>query len=54
VVAEVDADASLRGVLAAALEANERLTWLAEELRAENARLREELAPRCPDRGDGR
>ena len=45
-VAEADADASLRDVLAAALEANERLARLAEELRAENARLREELARR--------
>jgi hypothetical protein len=39
-----DADAPLRDVLAAALEANERLARLAEELRAENARLREEPA----------
>jgi transposase len=43
-VAEADADAPLRDVLAAALEANERLAGLAEELRAENARLREENA----------
>ena len=43
VVAEADADA-LRDVLAAALEANERLSRLAEELTAENARLREENA----------
>ena len=43
VAAKADADAPLRDVLAAALEANERL---AEELRAENARLREELARR--------
>jgi len=46
VVTEADADASLRDALAAALEANERLERLAEELRAENARLREELARR--------
>ena len=43
VVAEADADASLRDVLAAALEANERLARLAAELRAENARLRAEM-----------
>jgi transposase len=43
VVAEADAGAS---VLAAALEANERLARLADELRAENARLRAELARR--------
>ena len=36
----------LRDVLAAALEANERLARLAEKLRAENARLREDLARR--------
>jgi transposase len=46
VVAEADADAPVRDVLAAALEANERLARVAEELRAENARLREELARR--------
>jgi transposase len=46
VVAEAEADAPLRDVLAAALEANERLARVAEELRAENARLREELARR--------
>jgi len=45
-VAEADADASLRDVLAAALEANERLARLADVLREENARLREELARR--------
>ena len=39
-----DAEAPLRDVLAAALEANERLARLAEELRAENARLRAENA----------
>jgi transposase len=44
VIAEAGADAPLREVLAAALEANERLARLAEELRAENARLREENA----------
>ena len=44
VVAETDADASLQDVLAAALEANERLARLAEGLTAENARLREENA----------
>ena len=44
VVAEADADAPLRDVLAAALGANERLAGLAEEPRAENARLREENA----------
>jgi len=42
VVPEADPDASLRDVLAAALEGNERLARLAEEPRAENARLREE------------
>lgn len=41
VLAEAAADAPLRDVLAAALEANERLARLAGELRAENARLRE-------------
>ena len=46
VAAEADADARLTDVLARALEANERLAWLADELRAENARLREELARR--------
>jgi chromosome segregation ATPase len=44
VVAEADADASLTQALAAALEANERLARMAEELRAENARLGEENA----------
>jgi len=44
VIQEADADASLREVLAAALEANERLARLAEDLRAENTRLREENA----------
>ena len=39
VVAEADADAPLRDALAAALEANERLARVAEELRAENAGL---------------
>ncbi len=46
VAAVADADAPLRDVLAAALEANERLARLADELRAENARLREALAQR--------
>jgi transposase len=45
-VAEADAGAPLREVLAAALEANERLARLADELRAENARRREDLACR--------
>ena len=44
VVAETDADALLQDVLAAALEANERLARLAEGLTAENARLGEENA----------
>jgi transposase len=39
-----DAEASLRDVLAAALEANRQLAERAEELREENARLREENA----------
>jgi transposase len=42
VVAEADADAPLRDVLAAALDANRELARLTAELRAENARLREE------------
>ncbi|HEX8008782.1 MAG TPA: IS66 family transposase [Trebonia sp.] len=46
VVAEADADAPLRDVLAAALGANERLAGLAEELREDNARLRERDAQR--------
>jgi transposase len=45
VAAEADADAaSLRGMLAAALEANERLSALAEELGEDNERLRADLA----------
>ena len=45
VAAEAEADAaSLREMLAAALEANERLSALAEELREDNERLRAELA----------
>lgn len=45
VAAEADADAaSLREMLAAALEANERLSALAEELREDNERLRADLA----------
>jgi transposase len=43
VVVEADADASLRDALARALEANERLARLAEELRAELARRDAEL-----------
>ena len=39
-----DAEASLRGVLAAALEANRELARLVGELREENARLRAENA----------
>jgi transposase len=46
VVGVAVADAPLRDVLAAALEANERLARVAEELRAENAQLRGELARR--------
>jgi hypothetical protein len=38
-------------VLAAALEANERLARLAEELRAENTRLQEELERRDAELG---
>jgi hypothetical protein len=48
VIAEADADAPLREVLAAALEANERLARLADELRAGNAQPREEPT-RCRD-----
>jgi transposase len=44
-----DAEASLRDVLTAALEANERLAWLAEELREENARLRAENAEQAAE-----
>jgi hypothetical protein len=43
-----DAEASLRDVLAAALEANRELTQLAGELREENARLRAENVI-CPE-----
>jgi transposase len=39
-----DAEASLRDVLAAALEANRQLVQMADEVRGENARLREENA----------
>ena len=46
VVAEADADAWLKEALARALEAIERWERTAAELRAENARLREELAQR--------
>jgi transposase len=44
-----DAEAPLRDVLAAALEANERLARLAEELREENARLRAENAAQAAE-----
>jgi transposase len=44
VLAEADADPSLRDALAAALEANRRLAEMAGELREENARLREDNA----------
>jgi transposase len=44
-----DAEASLREMLAAALEANARLARLAEELREENARLRAENAAQAAD-----
>jgi transposase len=44
-----DAEAPLRDVLAAALEANERLARLAEELRAENAWLRAENAEQAAE-----
>ena len=44
VLAEADADAGLRDVLARVLEANERWERLAAELRVENAQLREENA----------
>ena len=46
VLVEADAVARLEGLLARALEANERLAALAERQRAEIARLREELAVR--------
>ena len=45
-LAEADADASLREELARALGANRRWEQCAAELRAENERLREELARR--------
>jgi transposase len=44
-----DAEASLRDVLAAALEANRELTRLAGELREENARLRAENAEQAAE-----
>jgi hypothetical protein len=44
-----DAEASLREMMAAALEANARLARLAEELREENARLRAENAAQAAD-----
>ena len=43
---DAGAEAPLREVLAAALEANERMARALEELRGENARLREALAGR--------
>jgi transposase len=46
VVAEADADAWLKEALSRALEANERWERTAAELRAENARLRDEPARR--------
>ncbi len=46
VLADADADAPPEDVLAQALEANWQLARLVEELRAENARLREEAAQR--------
>jgi hypothetical protein len=46
VLADAGADVPPGDVLARALEANERLALLVEELRAENARLREEAARR--------
>ena len=45
-LADTGADAPPGDVLAQALEANRQLARLAEELRAENARLREEAAQR--------
>jgi hypothetical protein len=46
VLAEADADVPLRDALARALEANRRWEQMAGQLRAENERLREELARR--------
>jgi hypothetical protein len=46
VVAEADAVAQLRDGLSRALEANERLAALVEELTGEHTRLRERLAQR--------
>jgi hypothetical protein len=46
VLADAGADAPPEDVLAQALEANRQLVRLVEELRAENARLREEAAQR--------
>ena len=45
-LAEADADVSLLDALARALEANRRWEQFAAELRAENERLREDLARR--------
>jgi hypothetical protein len=44
-----EAEASLRDVLAAALEANQELARLASELREENVRLREENAEQAAE-----
>jgi transposase len=46
VLADAGADAPPEDVLAQALEANRQLRRLVEELRAENARLREEAVRR--------
>jgi hypothetical protein len=51
VVPDSDAEASLRDVLAAALEANQEMARLAAELRAENAEQRAELERLRADRG---
>ena len=44
-----DAEASLQDVLAVALEANQELARLADELREENARLRAENAQQAAE-----
>ena len=46
-----DAEASLRDVLAAALDANRELAWLTAELREENERLRAENADQAAELG---
>ena len=51
VLVEADAVARLEGLLAQALEANERLAALVERQREEIARLREELAARDGELG---